>query len=81
MITALLHRYWLSLLKWGAIAGGILLVLLQARSAGRQAQKIEQIEASHHARTDTINKANEAHRDAMRVHDAISELQKHWRRD
>ena len=81
MITAFLHRYLISLLNWGAIAGGILLVLLQVRSGGRQAEKIEQMEVRHEARKKTLQKATDITNDVRSTPDIIERLQDEWSRD
>ena len=83
MIHALITRYGLSIGKWAAIAGGILLVLLRVRKAGTQAQKIETLEKQHEVRTQSIRKTNAIKDDVRRIdsNTARNELHTNWGRD
>lgn len=40
----LLKPFWLSIVKYAAIAGGILLVVLKIRQSGRDAERVENLE-------------------------------------
>jgi hypothetical protein len=58
MIATILHRYWQSLLMWGAITVGIMLLLLGVRNAGRQAEKIDQMRGQNDALKESLRQRN-----------------------
>ncbi len=42
MILSLLKPFWLQIVKYGAIIGGVLLVLFKARQSGKEVQQRKQ---------------------------------------
>ena len=47
LILAKLHEYGFVILKWLAIAGAVLAVLLRVRNSGRQIERVETLEKAH----------------------------------
>ena len=43
-MLAFLRPYWLIIAKWGAIIGGVLLVLMKVRQSGKDAVRVENLE-------------------------------------
>lgn len=69
----------LGALKWVAIAGAVLAVLFGARQAGKNAAKVEQLQATIKA----VKVRNEIEDEIRRMPDgaAADELRKRWSRD
>jgi hypothetical protein len=78
-VFSFLKPYWLDLLKWGGIMGGVLLVLLRVRNSGkyeeRNAINVQILENTQEAK-ETREEVHSLPVDAKR-----DRLREHWTRD
>jgi hypothetical protein len=82
MIWNLLLGWWqrsyAAVLKWGAIAATVLLVLMKIRQSGRDDERASQLLKQN----ETVGKANEVENDVRGMRDgaALDELRRDWTR-
>lgn len=75
-MLAFLRPYWLSIAKYAAIAGGVLLLVFKIRQSGRDAERVENMkEVLEHVE---IRDAIE--RDINRDDNATKRLRERWTR-
>ena len=75
-MLALLKPFWLTIAKYAAIAGGILLIVFKIRQSGRDAERVENMkETLNHVK---IRDAIE--RDVNRSDNATEQLRSKWSR-
>lgn len=75
-MLSLLKPFWLTIAKYAAIAGSILLIVFKIRQSGRDAERVENMEKVQ----EYVEIRNAVERDVNREHNATERLRSKWSR-
>jgi uncharacterized membrane protein YdjX (TVP38/TMEM64 family) len=76
-MLAFLKPYWLSIVKWAGIIGGVLLLFFKIRQSGRDAERVDNLERN----IENVERAKKIRRGVADSGDSVNKLRERWSRD